>query len=233
MKRFSLIFALVLAVLPEFAFAGQRINRREVVSRHNVTTHATLPKSPAQVGNGHFAFNFDITGAQTFVPFNTLSDWGWHSSPLPPGVELDDYRPVPYESHGRTILYRNSNPDAPEITKYLTRNPHRMNLGRIGLVLLKDDGTAACEADLDTATQHIDLWSGRVESRFSLGGAESEVVTLCHPTEDIVALKIRSQLITSGRLKAFIEFPYPDEENMKDYVGLYDVPSKHLSNLNP
>ena len=42
-------------------------------------------KSPAQVGNGKFAFGMDITGLQTFVPFNTLSDWSWHSSPSPKG----------------------------------------------------------------------------------------------------------------------------------------------------
>src|ERR1700760_1266837 len=37
--------------------------------------------TPLQVGNGNFAFNADITGLQTLQPFNTLSGWGWHSSP--------------------------------------------------------------------------------------------------------------------------------------------------------
>ena len=51
------------------------IDRRKVVERHNVTICATDSLSPAQVGNGHFAFGMDITGLQTFVPFNTLADW--------------------------------------------------------------------------------------------------------------------------------------------------------------
>ena len=58
-----------------------RIDREAVVARHRIVTHATDPHSPAQVGNGGFAFGMDITGLQTFVPFNTLSDWGWHSFP--------------------------------------------------------------------------------------------------------------------------------------------------------
>lgn len=39
-----------------------------------------------QVGNGEFAFGFDISGMQTFSDnANTMSNWGWYRFPLPRG----------------------------------------------------------------------------------------------------------------------------------------------------
>jgi hypothetical protein len=45
--------------------AGSRINRRELVRRHNPVNRKLDPKSPLSVGNGEFAFTADITGLQT------------------------------------------------------------------------------------------------------------------------------------------------------------------------
>lgn len=42
-----------------------------------------------QVGNGEFAFGFDISGMQTFSDnANTMSNWGWYRFPLPQGRAL-------------------------------------------------------------------------------------------------------------------------------------------------
>ena len=62
------------------------IDRHALVSRHNVVLTSFDGDRPLQVGNGNFAFGIDITGLQTFAAFNTMSDWGWNSSPLPPGT---------------------------------------------------------------------------------------------------------------------------------------------------
>lgn len=64
-----------------------RINRKEVVSRHNIVSNKFSEQSPAQVRNGEIAFGVDLTGLQTFIPFNTLSQWGWHSDPVTVTVE--------------------------------------------------------------------------------------------------------------------------------------------------
>lgn len=56
-----------------------KIDRRAVVERHRIVTDSVYHRSPAQVGNGNFAFGVDVTGLQTFVPFNTMSHWSWHS----------------------------------------------------------------------------------------------------------------------------------------------------------
>lgn len=50
-----------------------KIDRRAVVERHRIVTDSVYHRSPAQVGNGNFAFGVDVTGLQTFVPFNTMS----------------------------------------------------------------------------------------------------------------------------------------------------------------
>ena len=51
------------------------IDRKAVVSRHDISISATLPQSPGQVGNGKFAFGLDISGLQSFVPFYMISEW--------------------------------------------------------------------------------------------------------------------------------------------------------------
>jgi len=70
----------------------QKIDRNAIVQRHKIITTATNPQSPAQVGNGEFAFGVDVTGLQTFVPFNTMSHWSWHSLPLPKGLKIADFK---------------------------------------------------------------------------------------------------------------------------------------------
>ena len=124
-KLISLVSLFCLSVFLPLSVMGEPIDREAVVKRHRVCTTGTLLKSPAQVGNGKFAFGMDITGLQTFVPFNTLSDWSWHSFPLPEGMRAEDYRPVVVETHGKKIAYELRNPDQPELSEWLTKNPHR------------------------------------------------------------------------------------------------------------
>ena len=70
--------------------AAPPIDRKAVFGRHNVIRSKSKPHSPLQVGNGTIAFGADVTGLQTFVPFNILSDWGWYTAPLPQGQTLND-----------------------------------------------------------------------------------------------------------------------------------------------
>ena len=55
----------------------------QVVARHNVVVHELDPNGAMAVGNGEFAFNFDVTGLQSFpeyyektMPIGILSNWG-------------------------------------------------------------------------------------------------------------------------------------------------------------
>ena len=129
----GLCCALFMFVVSAFA---EPIDRESLVKRHRISTTGTLLMSPAQVGNGKFAFGMDITGLQTFAPFNILSDWAWHSFPLPEGVRLEDYQPKVVETYGKKIAYIDTDQEHPEVSAYLARNPHRFNLGRVAFRLL-------------------------------------------------------------------------------------------------
>ena len=228
-KLISLVSLFCLSVFLPLSVMGEPIDREVVVKRHRVCTTGTLLKSPAQVGNGKFAFGMDITGLQTFVPFNTLSDWSWHSFPLPEGMRAEDYRPVAVETHGKKIAYELRNPDQPELSEWLTKNPHRYNLGRIGFRLLREDGTEAREIDLGNARQEIDLWTGVVYSRFELNRKEVKVRTVCHPDKDMIGVSIESELLNDGNMSIYLDFPYPDGRYFKHYIGRYDTISGHTS----
>ena len=229
MRIFQTLIFTLLAVNGAFA---QGIDRHEVVSRNDIETTRTLPKSPAQVGNGVFAFCMDITGLQSFTPFNTLSDWAWHSEPLPSGKKVSDYSAPLVESFGRKIPMMLADPSEPEISDWLTKNPHRFNLGRIGFEFLHKDGTAAVtEKDLTQTRQRVDLWTGIAYSDFTFDGKTVSVETSCHPDKDIIAVKVKSDLIKEGRLKVFLDFPYADMKAFAVTVGDYGLPSRHTTSI--
>jgi len=231
MKTFILLFPFVFSTLGAYprATAEGKIDRKAVVDRHRIITQATNPKSPAQVGNGEFAFGMDITGLQTFVPFNTLSHWGWHSFPLPAGKKVEDFKGVERETHGRKVRYDIGNQEQPELSQWLCGNPHSFNLGRVGFVLLKSDGSRATAGDLTQTRQEVDLWNGMVYSSFTIEGQPVMVQTACDPLTDAIGVSVKSDLIRQGRIKIFLDFPYPDTREFADYVGTYDQPSAHTS----
>ncbi|MFE4685137.1 hypothetical protein ACFRNJ_30770 [Streptomyces sp. NPDC056721] len=212
-----------------------RIDRHALVTRHRVVRHASDLDLPVQVGNGRLAFGADVTGLQTFVPFNTLSDWGWHVDALPPGKQLSDYHGTVWETYGRDVYYWTGDKGQPELNNWLRENPHRANLGRIGLLLLKQDGTQAKESDLTDVVQELDPWTGLLHSQFRLEGTLVTVQTACHPGADVVAARIRSDLVSQGRLSVFLDFPYATRAGLDKfeapYVGFYDRPELHSTDL--
>lgn len=52
-----------------------KINRKAIVQQFNPYRTASSNSTPLQVGNGNFAFGADVTGLQTFLPYNILSTW--------------------------------------------------------------------------------------------------------------------------------------------------------------
>jgi len=207
----------------------KKIDRKAVVERHLIVTYSTNPKSPAQVGNGEFAFGVDMTGLQTFVPFNTLSHWSWHSFPLPEGQRVEDFKGVILKSHDRMIRYDIANKEQPELSSWLAGNPHCFNLGRIGFLILKSDGTKATMADLKNSRQEVDMWNGIIYSYFTVEGIQVTVKTAVHPLSDAIGVSVKSDLIKKGRIKVFLDFPYPDSKQFADYVGNCNQHNAHSS----
>jgi hypothetical protein len=199
------------------AGAGSPLDRFALVTRHNVTLTRPDPLTPLSVGNGEFAFTADVTGLQTFpayyekgMPLGTLSQWGWHSLPNPQGYRLADVLEE-YQVGGRKVPYasgRGRSGGYSPAANWLRANPHRLDLGRIGLRLTKRDGSAATIEDLTNTAQTLDLWTGLLGSRFELEGQPVEVLTVCHPTRDMLAVRIESLLLAQGRLTVTLAFPY-------------------------
>ena len=98
------------------------IDRHALVTRHNITLDRADPDTALQVGNGEFAFGVDVTGLQTFYG-NTLSQWGWHSFPLPPGETPADLKMTPYDTYGRSVGYATSAKGQEAIYNWLRRIP--------------------------------------------------------------------------------------------------------------
>ena len=229
-NRFEIISLLVLIEFVFCSFSDNKsINRKSVVERHNVISEKLNVKSPAQVGNGEFAFGVDITGLQTFVSFNTMSHWGWHSFPLPKGKRVEDFRGVTLDTHGRMIRYDIPDKEQPELSSWLAENPHCFNLGRIGFLLLKSDGTKATAEDLKNEHQEVDMWNGTIYSYFVLEGKPVTVKTACHPSVDAIGVSVKSDLIKKGQIKIFLDFPYADSKQFADHVGDFNQPSAHSS----
>lgn len=200
-------------------FSQRAIDRRALVARHNPTLYQFDPLSPLSVGNGEFAFTADVTGLQTFpreyensMPLCTMSKWGWHTTPLPAGLDPKTFRLTQYETHGRLVGYATSDDGQRELFKWLRENPHRLHLGQIGLRLRRSDGREAQPPDVTAIAQSLDLWTGILMSRFKFEGEPVRVKTAVHPDLDLLSVAIESNLIGAQRLAVRIAFPYGSAE---------------------
>lgn len=204
---------LLLAVLAgSIPLTAAPIDRETLVRRHNVVVRKANPWAPLSVGNGEFAFTVDVTGLQTFpdhyrqtIPLATQSQWGWHSFPNPEGFRLEDTF-EPYDTAGRVVDY-------PTITRtpagqWLRQNPHRLGLARIGFDFAPDPGPPVELGDIRDIEQRLDLWTGTIESRFSVRGEPVHVRTWAHPDIDMIAVRVDSSAEARRGIGIRIEFPY-------------------------
>lgn len=197
--------------LPLPSFAARKIDRHAVVTRHNPTIRDRTLRGPMQVGNGAFAFGFDITGLQTFSgEANTLSDWGWYRFPLLGGETPGDFRGEVWDTQGRPVRYDIPNAAQGPLRDWMVRNPQRFNLGRVGLVLLRGDGSQAGAEEIEDPVQTLDLWSGTATSRYAVEGRQVEVTTVGAPDRDAVAFRIVSDKVADGTIALSLRFPFPD-----------------------
>ncbi len=237
MKR-KILFIIVSAFLFQNAIAeiteAPQIDRRALVSRHNVSLTDFNCLAPLSVGNGRFTFTADLTGLQSFpalyekgIPLTTMSEWSWHSFANTENYKLEDtFEKI--DTYGREVPYNiiRKSPAA----EYLRANPHRINLAQIGFCLLKADGSPASAEDLKNTHQTLNLWQGILNSTFQLDGENVEVETLCNPDLDMIAVSVKSALLKAGSLRISIKFPYAAGEwgpNMSNW----DEPDKHTTRV--
>ncbi len=208
---------------------AEPIDRHALVTRHDIVLTAANPQEVLQVGNGRFAFGVDVTGLQSFYGL-TMSDWGWHSAPLPPGWKVEDFRYQMFAGQGRQVGYASDPTGQQPLWNWLRQNPHRINLGRLGLRLRHADGSAGTLAELRGIHQRLDLWRGIVSSRFTFDGEEVAVETGAHPESDTVAVRVTSRLLGEGRLQCTLAFPYGDRGRTG---GTFTQPHAHATVMTP
>jgi hypothetical protein len=214
---FTLGSALLLAAAQSLVAQPAPIDRQALVERHKVRVSTTDSLNSLSVGNGRFAFTTDVTGLQTFplhyekgLPLGTESEWGWHRFPNKEGYKFDaslrtytfNGRPVPYSVQVKT-------PGNKEAVDYLRANPHRLQLGNLGFVILKKNGQPATIQDIKNIRQELNPWTGEIQSHFTVEGVAVDVVTVGHQQQDAVAAKVISELLKAGRLKVALRFPFP------------------------
>lgn len=236
--RFLLLFAISLLSSPGFA---QKIDRKALVQRHNIKITKPDTLSSLTIGNGKFAFTVDVTGLQTFpveyskgIPLGTQSEWGWHSFTNTAGYKREEALRT-YHLNGRDISYLvqwNSPERNKAAANWFRQNPHRLQLGGIGLEIVKKNGTLATPEDIQNISQELDLWTGEIRSRFTVESVPVSVLTSAHAQYDAISAAIRSPLLKEGRLKIKIRFPYPTGQWTDEGVN-YEDHDKHISRILP
>ncbi|MEU8363379.1 hypothetical protein AB0C27_45925 [Nonomuraea sp. NPDC048882] len=221
------------------------IDRRALAARHAVEVTRILPESPLSVGNGELCFTADLTGLQTFpgsypvedrtgtapgTLLATMASWGWHS--MPGSYRLADTTrtyetargPVPYVDMRGDLSGDGENP-ASAAESWLRANPHRLDLGRIGLATAA--GAPLAPEDVSGARQRLDLWTGTLTSSYLLRGAPFHVVTACHPDRDVISVRLESPALVETGVR--LAFPYGSEAwgNAADWTR----PGEHTSRL--
>lgn len=221
--------------------AGETIDRRKVVGRHNPHITRIDSLSSLTVGNGNFAYTADATGLQTFpeayrrgVPLGTQSQWGWHSFPNPENYTLEETFAMYDFGRGKPESYPVAR--QPEdnrrrsASNYLRANSHRLHLGIVGYEITDDRQHIIPPDSVLAADQVLNLWTGILSSRFEVFNKPVYTRTVCHPGEDMISASVSSPLCKEGRLKIKLCFPYPTGQHSDDACN-WNAQEKHATRI--
>jgi hypothetical protein len=235
-RRVFSFFAAGLAATAVHGAEAAPIDREALVRRHNPVVRSVDYDSPLTVGNGGFAFTADITGLQTFadlyhrngVPTETQARWAWVSDENVDGYTLADASKPFTQGDGRVVPYptMQSSPAG----DWLRKNPRAHPVGQLQLVWDKPDGSAFTPADIEDPEQTLDLWTGILTSKYKLGGVPVTVTTACAPGSDTIAVRIESELVAQGKLRARLAFPRGHDLDQKNTPALdWSEPESHTT----
>ena len=218
------------------------IDRHAVVNRNNPIITEANNLASLTVGNGHFATTVDITGLQSFpfdygagVPLNAMSDWGWHKFENTKQLTPSESEKTFDFGHGHEEIYAVEYKKAEDgrhkdATDYFRVNPHRLNLGTIGLDLKDKSGNQFALQDLTSIRQEQKLWDGEIESRFTADGEPVEVTTGVHPAKDALYARIKTKLLKDQRATVALRFSYPTGKHADDGND-WTKEERHLSRI--
>ena len=218
------------------------INRQAVVTRNNPIITEADPLASLTVGNGHFATTVDVTGLQSFpfeyeagVPLTAMSDWGWHKFENTNGLTPAESEKSFDLGHGHQEVYAVEYKKAEDgrhkqATEYFRVNPHRLNLGVIGLDMKTTDGKKVELKDLTDIHQELQLYDGKIESHLTVDGSPVDVTTAALQDKDAVVYRIKTPLLKNGQATIAIRFPYPTGKHA-DAAADWTKPERHTSRI--
>ena len=238
---------IILCVLTPIAASAQQtkstpIDRQAVVNRNNPVITEVNPLSSLSVGNGHFVTTVDVTGLQSYpddyksgVPLNSMSDWGWHKFENTKTLLPSESEKAFDFGHGHKEIYAIEYKKAEdgrhkEATEYFRVNPHRLNLGTIGLNLKDSKGQTIAANHLSHIHQELKLLNGEIESSFNADGEAVQVTTGVHPQKDMLYAQVKSSLLKDHRATVSIRFSYPTGRHADD-ANDWTKPEKHQSKI--
>jgi hypothetical protein len=133
--------------------------------------------------------------------------------------------------HGREIgIPYMPREETSEEYRWLRMNPHRLHLGAVKFLLTLPSSEPAMPENLQEIEQTLDLWTGVISSSFSLSGEIATVLTCCHPDEDILVIRVKSSLLSSGQLKLAVRFPY-GSASFGGSGAVWDRPEAHQTEI--
>ena len=218
------------------------INRQAVVNRNNPVVTEADNLASLTVGNGHFATTVDVTGLQSYpfeyeagVPLTAMSDWGWHKFENTDGLTPEESNKAFDLGHGHKEIYaveykKPEDGRHKQATEYFRVNPHRLNLGCIGLDLTDASGKKIELSSLTGIRQELQIYDGKIESQFRADGQPVEVTTACLQDRDAVIYRIKSALLKDGRARVAIRLPYPSGKHA-DAASDWSKPELHTSKV--
>ena len=218
------------------------INREAVLFRNSPVIQEVDPLASLTVGNGHFATTVDVTGLQSYpddyrngIPLCAMSDWGWHSFPNTEKLTPAESEKTFDFGHGHpetyAVEYKKTEDGRHKLaTEYFRVNPHRLNLGAIGLELTDAQGQGIGIGQLTDLHQQLQLWDGQIVSSFKADGQPVHVTTFCMPHADQLVSCIQSNLLKNGQAKISVRFPYPTGKHADD-ASDWNQPERHQSRI--
>lgn len=216
------------------------INREAVLFRNNPIITKADNLASLTVGNGHFAATVDVTGLQSYttdyeqgIPLTTMSDWGWHSFPNTEKLTPADTEKSYDLGHGHQEVYAveyKQNGRNKQATEYFRVNPHRLNLGAIGLQLTDNQSKPIALNQLTDIHQELHLWDAQIGSHFLADGKPVDVITFCRPDRDQLVARVKSPLLKNQQAKVAIRLPYPTGKHA-DHAADWSKTDRHTSSI--
>ncbi len=150
-----------------------------------------------------------------------MSDWGWHSYPNKLNLtEAETLKSFDF-GHGHeevyAVEYKAGRADERNVaaTNYFRTNPHRLNLGLVGLEFT--DGKNLMSLDsISNIHQYLDLSQGTIFSQYNVLNHSVNVTTFAAQDKDAIEAEVTSLLLSEGKARVSLKFAYPSGKHSDD-----------------